>query len=105
MKWCLNEIAKEVSNRSKRTSEYRAKKVLNLFLDIVKERLAAGDEIYLRRLGKLHVYRRRWRVPRELKWYEFFSEDEYRLSMVPGMKFSRHLKEKIKHASKCLEAD
>ena len=86
----LHEICKEISNRHKRISVYKAEQVLQSFLDIVEDELYNVGYIYLRRFGKIEVRARRWAYRRKRKWW--FDEKVEGFSIIPHVKVSRHLK-------------
>ena len=86
----LRELCKEIARRHKNITAYRAETVLQSFLDIVEDELRIGNDIYLRRLGKIEVRIRHWVCKRKRKWW--FDEKVEGVSLVPYVKVSEHLK-------------
>lgn len=86
----LREICKEISKRHKNITAYRAETVLQSFLDIIEDELRKGNNIYLRRFGKIEVRTRHWAYKRKRKWW--FDEKVEGFSYVPHVKVSEHLK-------------
>jgi len=86
----LHEICKEISNRHKRISVYKAEQVLQSFLDIVEDELRSGHYIYLRRFGKIETRTKHWAYKRKKRFW--FDEKVEGCSVIPHVKVSRHLK-------------
>ena len=86
----LRQICKEIAKRHKNITAYRAETVLQSFLDIVEDELRIGNEIYLRRLGKITTITIFWVYKRKRKWW--FDEKVEGCSVIPHVKVSRHLK-------------